>query len=411
MTQFVVDGLESAQVAEAHAEPGPALRCQPGGVFEGVECTHAIRYSGQAIGASLTFQAVLEPFAFADVLDLRDEVERCPVGAPNEHDREVSPDLGSVAAQVALVDAVSADLARQALLQHVHVGLQVLEDRQLLERALRQLESAVAEHLLERRVRVQELTTQADECHADRRVQQREFETRLRKSPHVGFGLRHVHVDAQTWTRSGDVEGVRQFRRTRDEVSLACIDSQLHQAVELRLGLHPFGDHHRVDLSCDLEDAACQTTSRGVGIDRAGDRDVDLQDIGTDLENVREAREACTDVIDREPPPDATELVDSVHQLVVVGDSGVLGQLHHDPVGPDGSQQASKFLGRKQLGRRVHRHVGVLGELAELRESGSHGFELQLDTESDLVCIREPQVRATGVIREPRERLDTEDTA
>ena len=93
-----------------------------------------------------------------------------PVVVAHQRHRQVWPRGVPVGVEVALAHPVAGDLAGDQLLEQVEVGLEVVRVGDALEGELVQLFRGVPEHLAQRLVDPHELTFEADQRDAHRRV-------------------------------------------------------------------------------------------------------------------------------------------------------------------------------------------------------------------------------------------------
>ena len=91
---------------------------------------------------------------------------------------------------------------------------------------------------------------------------------------------------------------------------LAVVDAESAQGVELRCGLDALGDDQRAGLGREADEGGDERSLDRVGVDVAGEPDVELDEVGRQLEDVAEAGEARTGVVDREAGAAFAELVD-----------------------------------------------------------------------------------------------------
>ena len=138
------------------------------------------------------------------------------------------------------------------------------------------------------------------------------------------------------------------------------------------------------------------------------ERHVELDHIGQQGQDVTEAGEAGSGVIDREPPAARSEVLQRLEQFLVVGHLGVLGDLEHDPASLLVPEATGNSLRRDGVGRQIHGQVPVIGEPIELLQASGQGGLLQLDAQPHRLGFFEPLARPP-VRRwsEPSQSLDT----
>lgn len=83
--------------------------------------------------------------------------------------------------------------------------------------------------------------------------------------------------------------------------ALAVADAKSPQRLELALGLDPFGKDRRPGLGRERDEGGRERTLRDVGVDVAGERDVELDDVRVEQKDVAETREPGPRVVDGEP--------------------------------------------------------------------------------------------------------------
>ena len=136
-----------------------------------------------------------------------------------------------------------------------------------------------------------------------------------------------------------------------------------------------------------------QRVSCRVGVDAVGEVEVELEDVGAELEDVLETRVAGTGVVHRDAHAAGAEDVERGHERGVVVEAGVLGQLEHDALAGDGCQARFEGAARRGRGRRVDRKELLGPELGKLLERAIDGGQFELDTEPDVGGFGEPFVR------------------
>jgi len=111
VTQAVVDDLEAVEVQEEHRH---RLGAPPQARQRELDVVHQQRpvgKAGQGIGQGRLDRLLLEALALADVLDVRDEVQRLILGVAHQRHREEDPHLLEVGSDQALLHSVAALLA------------------------------------------------------------------------------------------------------------------------------------------------------------------------------------------------------------------------------------------------------------------------------------------------------------
>ena len=108
------------------------------------------------------------------------------------------------------------------------------------------------------------------------------------------------------------------------------------QGAQLALGLNPFGhDGGVVGVEPEGEHGGAEGPPRRVGVDAPGERNVELDDVGPEIENVAEARESRSGIVDGESEAVRSHFRDGLTEEVVIVDAGVFCQLQHDTFGGD----------------------------------------------------------------------------
>ena len=137
-------------------------------VREPVSEQHAVREARQRVVQSQLGQPLVDLLLLADVLDLRDEVERRACLVAHQRNAQERPDVVAVGVPVALLDRIRLALAGEQRAHVVEVDVEILRMRERLERGLEQLLLAVAENAAERGVDAGEATVGRHERLADR---------------------------------------------------------------------------------------------------------------------------------------------------------------------------------------------------------------------------------------------------
>ncbi len=106
------------------------------------------------------------------------------------------------------------------------------------------------------------------------------------------------------------------------------------QRVELTLGLDPFGDDGGTEcIETEGKHGRPQGPTGRVVVDAPREPDVELDDVGAEIEDVAEARKSGAGVVDGESHPVGSQLAGSLSEPLVVVDALMLGQLEHNALG------------------------------------------------------------------------------
>ena len=112
VTEAVVDELESVEIEEDDADLAPVAARPFEGETDAVTEQGPVRQPGEWIVDRGVGQSLCDRLALGDVLDLTDLVERLTVGRPHERHAQRRPDAVPVGMQVALLEPVALDVAR-----------------------------------------------------------------------------------------------------------------------------------------------------------------------------------------------------------------------------------------------------------------------------------------------------------
>ena len=139
-------------------------------------------------------------------------------------------------------------------------------------------------------------------------------------------------------------------------------------------------------------------------VDAGRDADVQLDEIGRQLEDVPEACEPGTGIIDGDPDAQLTQPLKRNTELVVVLDRLVLGEFDDDAPGVGGGQDLDE-LGRSggRLGR-VHAEIAIT-QPREICKREPEKCEVERDGQAELGSLAEPSLGRPIRDVEPRERL------
>src|SRR4051794_27003539 len=93
----------------------------------------------------------------------------------------------------------------------------------------------------------------------------------------------------------------RQWRRAAEMEALHPRDVQTLEGLQLRLVLDAFGDDRCIDLGGERDECTGQRAAYGILVDVAGERDVELDDVRSQAEQVPEAGIAGAGVVEGQP--------------------------------------------------------------------------------------------------------------
>ena len=191
---------------------------------------------------------------------------------------------------------------------------------------------------------------------------------------------------------------------TGEAVALAELDAEFAEHVELVVGLDALGDDTRAGLAGEGDDGGDEAATDRVAVDAADDADVELDELGGELEDVDEARVAGTGVVDGEACPGGAQAGERAAQAGIVVDLDVLGQLDHHATGLDRLEDGGDLLVGERLAVEVDGEEGTGGNVGHGGEGAAGSLELQLDPLMGGPGLGEPDVRgAMGLHREPGE--------
>ena len=90
-----------------------------------------------------------------------------------------------------------------------------------------------------------------------------------------------------------------QWPGAAEVVALPLTHTKPAQKREHRMRLDAFGDDSRTDPLAERDERARERARDRVGLDLAREAQIELDDVGRELQDVTEAREAGADIVDR----------------------------------------------------------------------------------------------------------------
>src|SRR3954468_845178 len=103
--------------------------------------------------------------------------------------------------------------------------------------------------------------------------------------------------------RPAEARGRGVLARRAEQISLHVTHAQPHERVELGLLLYALGDEDGVHRAGEVHEQPHQGLLYLVQVDVAHQREVDLDELGPQLEDVLQARVARAGIVDRQPQP------------------------------------------------------------------------------------------------------------
>lgn len=100
-----------------------------------------------------------------------------------------------------------------------------------------------------------------------------------------------------------EVHEVAQRVRAAQKVALAVVDAELVDGVQFTGGLDALCDDFRVGRAGEVDQRPGQCLARGVGVDAGCQHAVKFDQVRREFEDVGQASEPGTGVIDRQPGP------------------------------------------------------------------------------------------------------------
>ena len=192
--------------------------------------------------------------------------------------------------------------------------------------------------------------------------------------------------------------------RAADRVALPARDVQVREHLDVVVVLDALGADGGADPAGEADQRLDQRHPHRVGVDGAGQLQVELDDVGADPHDLLEPGVAGAGVVDRDPGAALAELRQRVREQAVADVDLVLGELD-DHVGEVVGEDALDGLGGER------RRADVDGDVRSRRasERSQRGLDrggLELGAEPAGVGLREPgRGRAVRRVREAREGL------
>ena len=166
-------------------------------------------------------------------------------------------------------------------------------------------------------------------------------------------------------TATGPVPAATRDRRdgtgSAEQESLSCSHAEAAEGLELPGGFYPFGDDLHLDLVRVGAESCDQDALVLVGVDAADEAPIELQQVGRELDDVRESGEPLPDVVDRQPAAQRTKFGEMRVRLLVVHDRRALRELDHHALCRDRTHELGQAGFAERLGRDVHREYTPAG--------------------------------------------------
>src|SRR5664280_1686688 len=118
--------------------------------------------------------------------------------------------------------------------------------------------------------------------------------------PDRGERPRSRRAGAIASSRARSADRRERFGPT-EEIPLDELDAQSTKRLRFGLGLHALGDQHGSGEGGEVAEPGGERLACRIPVDAPDDADVQLHDVGLQLEDVAEAGEAGTGVVDRDP--------------------------------------------------------------------------------------------------------------
>ena len=175
-------------------------------------------------------------------------------------------------------------------------------------------------------------------------------------------------------------------------VPLHVVHPERLQGRQFRGRFHTLGDHLRLGLPGELDQRGGQRPARRVGIDAAGQAEVQLDDVGMDRQHVPHARVTCACVVDGHAHAGLAKGRKAPVEQTVVVDQRMLGDLQHHAVRLQVVDVPVDAAADERLWRHVEAHMEISGDATQAIERGQDGVEFQAHTQADLARFGEPYV-------------------
>ena len=253
------------------------------------------------------------------------------------------------------------------------------------------------------------------------------LDDRLRRLAGVG-GRGELALQAPGAAGAAAAAGARgrllgpRLGRAAEQPALAVVDLGVAQDRELLRALDALGDDARADLAGERDGGAQHGLAAGVEIDAGDHAAAELEEVGAQLGDVLERREAGAGVVDRDERAARDPRPQPLAQLDGVLDRVLLGELDHEPrrqalgeleqpgvaerVGRDVDEQQPP--GRRRAGLADRRPAGDLELVAHAEPAG--GGERDVRRQRDEPRRRreagQPLVADRLQIGEPDDRLE-----
>ena len=193
--------------------------------------------------------------------------------------------------------------------------------------------------------------------------------------------------------RAHDRRGAEDHRFA-EHVSLTKLHAQVHEALEVRLGLDSFGDDARVDVRAERQHRYHERASRVAGMHAVNEVAIDLDEVRPNLSDHEHARVPRARVVDRDPETARAQVGHDAPKTRDIGYRHPFADLEDDILGGNGGflcelRQTQRSVRLRQ--RRQH-HVE--------EERGRHRVHAAREPCPDAGLVQLLLHRVTGGIEE-----------
>ena len=204
-----------------------------------------------------------------------------------------------------------------------------------------------------------------------------------------------------------------QSRRPRDEVALTERNPAGPDDLEVLRRLDPFGDDGTSDPSRERLDRLQEQAAPRMGGGSRDERTVELQEVGTQLDEEMEIAEPGAEIVDGKEEAFASERKEQARENLRLLDAHDLGELEDDSIGPEprrpdeaGDLHAGRPFLQKRRGGQVEKQE-TIAQWSRRREMCLQGSELELHEEigAESKIERLVGTRDAEVCWKPQERL------
>ncbi len=187
-------------------------------------------------------------------------------------------------------------------------------------------------------------------------------------------------------------QGVGQCRWAPEIIALSAGNTQRHQREQLAVGLDSFCHDLRAGLVGEAHHGSRERTADRIGVDRGCQRDVELDDVRAQFDELLKAGKPCAHIVQRQPCASGPNGGKLVEQNLLIADIGMFGQFQHCAAAGRAIQRLCYQAGFHSRRGGVDRQIDGVRQGRKNTDCPLDDRQFQFHAHADAFGLRKPDI-------------------